>query len=130
MYLKENSKIKDKFFKKILTQKMNKKNSFFGSKIGGRLIHPDGIHLYTGKYSKVSCNKKENLYIKMWNENPKLKNITSTNERVLWQYTHAVLALSLLCLMFFLHLPCCASSALWLRDAQSWSSTAFLSHLL
>ena len=37
-YLKENSKIKDKFFKGILTR--NKKNVFFGSKMG--------VDLYTG----------------------------------------------------------------------------------
>ena len=41
VYLKENSKIKDKFFKKIPTQKINKKNLFFGSKMGG-------VDLYTG----------------------------------------------------------------------------------
>ena len=46
VYLKENSKIKDKFFKKILTEKWEK--LFFGSKMGGRLIHR--IDLYTGKY--------------------------------------------------------------------------------
>ena len=37
-YLEENYKIKDKFFKKILTQQ-NKKNLFFGSKTRGQLIH-------------------------------------------------------------------------------------------
>jgi len=37
-YLKENSKIKDKFFEKICTQKEEKK-LFFGSKMGVRLIH-------------------------------------------------------------------------------------------
>ena len=49
-YLKGNSKIKEKFFKKCLHR--NKKNLFFGSKIGGRLIH--GIDLYTGKYGSGS----------------------------------------------------------------------------
>ena len=47
--LRENSKIEDKFFKKILILTKNKKNLFFGSKMGGQLIH--GIDLYTGKYS-------------------------------------------------------------------------------
>ena len=38
MYLKENSKIKDKFSRKFLPR--NKKNLFFGSKMG--------VNLYTG----------------------------------------------------------------------------------
>jgi len=62
-YLKENSEIKDKFLKEILTQKSEIKDKFlkeiltqkyekhsFGSKMGGRLIH--WIDLYTGKYGR------------------------------------------------------------------------------
>ena len=52
-YLKENSTIKDKFFKKILTQKSEK--HFLAPNGGGggrrRLIH--GIDLYTGKYGTL-----------------------------------------------------------------------------
>ena len=48
VYLKGNSKIKQKFFQE--NSYTNKKNVFFGPKIGGRLIH--GIDLYTGKYGK------------------------------------------------------------------------------
>ena len=46
VYLKENSKIKDKFFKKILTQKF-KKNWFADSKMG--------VDLFTGStYTMVN----------------------------------------------------------------------------
>ena len=53
VYLKENSKIKDKFFEKILTQRSEKHflppNGGGGG--GGRLIQ--GIDLYTGKYGII-----------------------------------------------------------------------------
>ena len=51
VYLKENSKIKDKFVKNILNQEIRK--TFFASKWegGGRLIQ--GIDLYTGKYGII-----------------------------------------------------------------------------
>ena len=48
VYLKENSKIRNKFFKKILFFF----NLFFGSKMGGCLIH--GIDLYMGKYLSIA----------------------------------------------------------------------------
>ena len=51
-YLKGNSKIKEKFFQE--NSYTNKKNVFFGPKIGGRLIH--GIDLYTGKYGRSDIN--------------------------------------------------------------------------
>ena len=50
-YLKENSEIKDKFLKEILTQKYEKLS--FGSKMGGQLIH--WINLYTGRYGRFPC---------------------------------------------------------------------------
>ena len=44
-YLKENSKIKDNFSRKVLPR--NKKNLFFGSKMRGQLKYR--LDLYTGK---------------------------------------------------------------------------------
>lgn len=63
-YLIEISKIKDKLFQKILTQKywylfiyinINTGNLFFGSEMGGQLIH--GIDLNTGKIAHGNSDR-------------------------------------------------------------------------
>ena len=53
-YLKENSKIKSKFFKKNSYPEIRKTN-FFGSKVGGRGRGGGGVDLYTGStYTRVN----------------------------------------------------------------------------
>ena len=61
-YLKGNSKIKEKFFQE--NSYTNKKNVFFGPKIGGLLIH--GIDLYTGKYGtfELFCYSLPKLFVR------------------------------------------------------------------
>ena len=94
MSLKENSKIKDKFFQANSHPEI-RKTYFFGSKMGG-------VDLYTGstytqanrvKYQKVSSIKKKTYKLKCDKKMQNEKIMTSINKRVLWQYTRAVLAL-------------------------------------
>mgnify|MGYP006896126878 CR=1 FL=1 len=54
-YLKENSKIKDKFFKKILTQKI--RTLFLAPKWGVNLYY--WIDLYTGKYGVLKTKQPQ-----------------------------------------------------------------------
>ena len=104
-YMKGNSKTKDKRFKKTLKQ--NKKNLFFGSKMGGRLIH--GINLYTGKYGIVS----------------------KVNQKITVLTTYSVPVLSVKSLIFFPSFPMIAPTMLcgtrtlmhkWTRTDQSMST--------
>jgi len=61
-YHKESSKIKDKFFEKILTPK-SKKNLFFGSKMGGWLIQR--IDLYMGTVGGVCSAQTSSHFMKV-----------------------------------------------------------------
>ena len=48
VFLKENSKVKDKFSRKFLPR--NKKHLFFGSKMGAQLIHRIDLYMLQVKF--------------------------------------------------------------------------------